>query len=287
MHVRWPNERFYWGILDTSLLPAEEKATDERLRFLFEPELPVPLDKVHAVFVPAAGSPTKVVACALSKEVLQRDVPAEALTLGPNDAPAFVCDATGTGFAPAGLNFLVDEFEPVTVRSWRRQTTFAVLTVVALAFALTIVGIERRVAAARNDGEGFRSRRERLVASALGPPPPGNVLPPELRLAAELRALRQTRRHSDVVPSSVDATDRLVDLLSAWPLGIPTRIESIVVSDTAIHVHGLVSDNDAAQRLATSTSALAGLQMSFPSVQAAPDGVRFGLEWHAESGAKK
>ena len=32
---------------------------------------------------------------------------------------------------------------------------------------------------------------------------------------------------------------------------------------------------------------LAGMQMSFPSVQAAPDGVRFGLEWHAEPGTKK
>src|SRR5262249_3359006 len=150
-----------------------------------------------------------------------------------------------------------------------------------------LVGIERRAAASRDEVERLRSLRESLVAAALGPPPPGQVLPPELRLAAELRSLRQTRHHSDAIPASVDATDRLVDLLSHWPLDVPTRTESIVVSDTAVHVRGLVAENDAAQRLASATSTLAGLRMSFPSVQAAPDGVRFGLEWHAESGAKK
>ena len=287
MDLRWPCERFYWCILDASLLPAGEKATDERMRFVLEPELPVPLDDVHAVFVPAAGNPAKVVACALPKEVLRRDVPAQALTLGPSDAPAFVRDAFEKGLDPTKLNLLVGEFEPATVRSWRRRTTCAALAFVALAFALTLVGIERRAASARNDEESLRSRRESLVTSALGPPPPGHVLPPELRLAAELRSLRQTRRQSDTVPASIDITDRLIDLLQHWPLDVPTRTESIVVSDTAIHVRGLVSENDAAQRLATATSALAGLRMSFPSVQAAPDGVRFGLEWHVEPGATK
>jgi hypothetical protein len=286
-HVRWPCERFYWSILDTSLIPAGEKATDERLRYLLEPDLPIPLDDVHAVFVRVSGIPSRVVTCAVSKEILRRDVPARSLTLGPSDAPAFVRDAVGKGFDSARLNVLVGEFEPVAVRLWRQLTTFAALAFVALAFALTIVGIERRVVAARDDGENFRSRHDSLVTSALGPPPPGNVLPPELRLAAELRALHQTRHQSDAVPSSVDAADRLVDLLSHWPHDVPTRTESIVVSDTAIHVRGLVSENDAAQRLVTATSALAGLRMSFPSVQAAPDGVRFGLEWHAEPGAKK
>jgi hypothetical protein len=286
-HVRWPCERFYWGILDTSLIPNGEKATDERLRFLLEPELPVPLDDVHAVFVRGSGGPSRVVACAISKEILRRDVPAQSLTLGPSDAPAFVRDGFWKGVDSAGLNLLVGEFEPATVRSWRRRTTLAALALVALGFALTIVGIERRVATACNDGESLRSRRESLVTSAIGPPPPGNVLPQELRLAAELRTFRQTRRQSDAVPLSVDATDHLVDLLSHWPLGIPARIESIVVSDAAIHIRGLVSENDSAQRLATATSTLAGLRMSFPSVQAAPDGVRFGLEWHAEPGAKK
>ncbi len=286
-HVRWPCERFYWSILDTSLIPDGEKATDERLRFLLEPELPVPLDDVHAVFVPAVGSSKSVVACALSKDILQREVPAEALTLGPGGAPAFMRDTLGEDFDSSTLNLLVGDFEPATVRSWRRRTTLAALAAVVLAFALALIGIERRVATARDEGESFRSRRESLVAAALGPPPPGNGLPPELRLAAELRALRQTRHQSDAIPSPVDATARLIDLLSHWPLGIPTRIESVVVSDTAIHVRGLVSENDAAQRLATATSALAGMQMSFPSVQAAPDGVRFGLEWHADAGAKK
>jgi hypothetical protein len=247
----------------------------------------VPLDNVHAVFAPATGSSKSVVACALSKDVLRREVPAEALTLGPSGAPAFVRDALGEDFDPPTLNLLVGDFEPATVRSWRQRTTLAALAAVALAFALTIVGIERRVAAARNDGERLRSRRENLVAAALGPPPPGQVLPAELRLAAELRSLRQTRRQSDAAPATVDATDRLADLLSRWPLDIATRTESIVVSDSTVHVRGLVAENDAAQRLATATSTLTGMQMSFPSVQAAPDGVRFGLEWHAEPGAKK
>jgi hypothetical protein len=287
MDLRWPCERFYWCILDASLLPAGEKATDERMRFVLEPELPVPLDDVHAVFVQAAGNPAKVVACALSKEVLRRDVTAQALMLGPSDAPAFVRDVFEKGFDPARLNLLVGEFEPSTVRSWRRRTTFAALAFVALAFALTVLGIERRATSARNDEERLRSRRESLVTSSLGPPPPGHALPPELRVAAELRALRQTRRQSDAVPASIDITDRLIDLLQHWPLDVPTRTESIVVSDTAVHIRGLVSENDAAQRLATATSALTGLRMSFPSVQAAPDGVRFGLEWHAEPGATK
>lgn len=289
-HVRWPCERFFWALIDASVLPAGERVSDERLRFMLEPELPLPLEDVHADFVPVTGSEKRFVACALPRIVLREETPSGALTIGPSEAPAFVREAVGERFDAARINLLVGEFEPGPVRKWRRRTSLATAAGVVLAFALVIVGIERRILGANDNAEVLRAQRDVLIARALGPAPAGQPLPPELRLEAELRALSLTRRQSETLSNAVapvDATDRLTDLLAHWPTDVPTKTESIVVSDGAVHVHGVVTASEDAQRLATATGALTGLQASFPSVQAAPEGCRFGLEWTAATGAKR
>ena len=113
----------------------------------------------------------------------------------------------------------------------------------------------------------------------LGPSPAGQRLPPELRLAADLRTFRQTRRQSEQFATTRDATDTLAGLLRLWPTDAPTRTDAIVISDAAVHVRGTVAESEQVQQLASATQRLVGLEMGFPSVQSGPDGWNFGIEW--------
>lgn len=283
--VRWSSARFYWALLDASVLPAHERPTQERLRYLLEPELPEPLEDVHAVFAPIGG--TRWLACVLPRRVLASDVLPGTLTLAPSELAPFVHEAVGETVAPGALNLLVGEFEPTPVRAWRRRAFGLAILAAAAVLALVLVGIERRAAAARDGIDHRRAQREELIAAALGPAPAGQPLPPELRLAAALRALRQTRRQGERVVLVPDPTDALLELLRRWPSDLPNRTDAIVVTDASLHVRGTVADSDQAQRLASATAELTGLRAAFPSIQSAPDGVRFGLEWRRDPGAKR
>jgi hypothetical protein len=272
-------------MLDTSLLPAGERVYDERLRFLFEPELPEPLDDVQVVF--AKIDEKRWLACGVPVAALASHLPHGALTLSPSELPDFLCDAAGTEFAPDRLNLLVGEFEPKSIRSLRRRSLLVGTLAVVVLFLLVDLGIERRIGLARADLDRLHASREELVVKTLGAAPNGQRLPSELRLAAELRSLRQTRRQSESVHPAPDATDTLVDLLRHWPSDVPTRTETVVVTDATVHAAGTVVRSDDAQDLSTKLHDLSGFEMGFPSVQSAPDGWRFGIEWRRTTEAKR
>jgi hypothetical protein len=284
-HVRWPCERFYFALLDTSVLPPGERVTDIRLRFLFEPELPEPLDNVQAGF--ARVDERRWLACAAPKAALRDDLPKKTLTLSPSDLPQFVGEAIGTQVSPDRLNVLVGEFEPTPIRSLRRRSLLLGAIAGVVLFALVDLGIERRIGSARDDLDRLRAARDDIVLKALGTTPNSQQLPSELRLAAELRSLRQTRRQSESVHAAPDAADTLVDLLRRWPSDVPTRTETVVVTDTTVHAAGTVARSDDAQDLATKVHDLPGFEMGFPSVQSAPDGWRFGIELRRATETKR
>jgi hypothetical protein len=278
-HLVWPAARFYFALLDASALPTSERITEERLRYLLEAELPEPLDDIHAIFRPVG--PRRWLACALPRAELARDLPETAITLVPDSIPDPFRSASETPIAPADLQLLVGDYEPKPVRLARRRTLVAAAAASALALAALLLGFERRIASELGRAEQQRVERSDLVARALGPPSAQQPLPPELRLVAELRALRQTRRQADSVVSVRDVSDVLIDLLARWPRDLPTRTDALIVSEGAVHARGSVAESDHAQAIATATTGLAGFTEAFPSVQTTPDGWRFALEWRA------
>jgi hypothetical protein len=278
-HLVWPAARFYFALLDASALPASERITEERLRYLLEAELPEPLDDVHAVF--RSAGPRRWLACALPRAELARDLPDTAITLVPDSIPGPFRSAIETPLAPADFQLLVGDYEPKPVRLARRHMLVATAAASALALAVVLLGFQRRIAAELDRAEQQRVERSDLIAQALGPPSAQQPLPPELRLVAELRALRQTRRQADSVASVRDVSDVLIDLLARWPRDLPTRTDALIVSEGAVHARGSVAESDHAQALATAMSGLAGFTESFPSVQTTSDGWRFALEWRA------
>ena len=278
--ISWPAEHFYFALLDTSRLPTSERITDDRLKYLLEPELPEPLDDVHAVFRRVGG--TRWIACAVPRRTLEAEVLPAVVSLTPQNLPEGIKAAVEPPIAAADLELLVGEYEPHSVRAWRRRCLSAAAIGVLLALAVSLVGIEQRIRHATDRAATLRTQRAVQVEAALGPTSTASALPPELRLLAELRALRQTRRQGDTVPVTRDATDVLEALLERWPETLPTRTDAVVVSDTAVHVRGTVAESDAAQALASATTTIADFKAAFPAVQSAPDGWRFGLEWRRE-----
>jgi len=281
--LSWPAARFYFTLLDTSRLPKGERITDERLRYLLEPELPEPLEEVHAVFRRIGDS--KWIACAVSRRTLESEIAPAVVSLTPQDLPEVIKAAAAAPIAAADLELLVGEYEPRSVRAWRRRCSYAAGIGLLLVLTIALIGIERRIDQATAVAAELRARRASKIDAALGAASAASPLPPELRLLAELRALRQTRRQGDTVPPTRDATDVLEALLARWPEALPTRTDAIVVSDSAVHVRGTVAESDAAQALAYATTTLNDFKAAFPAVQSAPGGWRFGLEWRRDPSA--
>ncbi len=284
--LTWPSSRCYFALLDASRVPGGERVSEERLRFILEPELPEPLEDVHAAFLRVSA--TQWIACAVPRRAIEAEVAASVVSLTPDAIPKQLLDAVAAiegSIAPSDFELLIGDYEPKTIRAWRRRCITGAITVVVVVLAIALIGVERRIRQAIGHAEKLRAQRFELVAKALGEAGAAASLPPELRLVAALRALRQTRRQGDAIAPARDATDVLEQLLRSWPESLPTRTDSVVISETAVHVRGIVADSDAAQSLASATAPLAGFEAAFPAVQSAPDGWRFGLAWQRKSTA--
>ena len=283
-HARWPCECFYFAVLDTSLLPKGTRVTDEQLGYLFEAELPEPIESLHAIYRRIEGA--KYLACGVSTERIAnaRDALADAVSLTPQTLPPYMWKET-LGFRGAEtLNLLGGAFEPATIRRLRRRVAMVGLAAVVLAFSTLLLGIERRIEVANDRARSAEVAIARRVDLVLPPASAANPLPPLLRLAAELRTLERTRgvdlgRSGD----SGDAVDSLVSLLRAWPTDLPSRTETLVVSESSLHAQTQVASNDRADQLARSLSQLPGWSMDFPRVDAAKDNVRVALSWKRSS----
>ena len=87
-HLQWPVERFYWAVIDASVLSSGWRPRREQLGFLFEPFVPQPLEELHVVYEPLADR--RYLACAVDRAELQQELAAEIVTLTPMALPPFV-----------------------------------------------------------------------------------------------------------------------------------------------------------------------------------------------------
>ncbi|MEW6741424.1 MAG: hypothetical protein AB1486_01590 [Planctomycetota bacterium] len=266
LELHWPRECFYWGVLDTGMLPSSRKPSREALDYLFEPFLPEPLQSVQAVYAPLGSR--RYVACAVPRSLLQSKVPREAVVLSPENLADFVDGDVG----PARLNLLTGAFTPPVVTAVKKRFRLEVALVIALAAFLVALGFETRIRQAEAGLESLQEARDRVYEQVLGRGFRQASLPPPLQLEAEWRRLRQTRTSDVSLVALPDVAVDLSKLLALWPSSIPFDVQSLQITADAIHLQTLLPRSEEAQIFASAFEKLSGWDHEPPSVHAAGNG---------------
>ncbi len=275
MHLRWPADRFYWAILDTASMPATVRSRQARLGYLFESVLPgVAIEQVQAVYQPLPGDAKRILACGLSKKVLEDEVDQSAVTLTPDAGPGFLEEPIDL----AQLNLLTGSFLPQVIRRLRRRWLLHVCLIFTLCGSLLIIGLERRTNLHRHTISDLTAVRDTVIKQVLGPTttlPGAGALPGagELRLIAQRRRLEQTR--SDDLPISEvgNASAILARLLALWPQDLHTQTQSISITSSSITVRLSLPTMVDAQTLANAFTSMNGWRLQQPQSEARRDRV--------------
>ena len=264
-HVRWPADRFYWGVLDGTLLPrgarAGRRRLDEGLGFLLESVLPgVAIEEVHAVYHPLPGNGRRYLACGLPRAVLEQEVAPGTVTLSPEALPPFVEEQT----TPQTLNLLTGAYLPAPLRRGRRWVLVHGTLVVLACAMLIVVGLERRVRAVGAQRAELVGEQQALYRQVLGEDALRGAQPPALRLLGERRRLERTRDTGAAPVEAVSCAGHLTALLAAWPADVHAQTEAINVSAQAITVRARVPTMADAQRFADAFAQLDGWRLLQP-----------------------
>jgi hypothetical protein len=249
-NLTWPPDLFFWAVLDGCGLKGNQ-ALPEGLLPLLQEELPIAVDQVHAVCVPASDG--RLLICAARREDLRE---ASALELTPEEVPALIEPTPN----PSTLNLLVGALEPEPLRRERaRRRTITALTMAALA-CVAAAGLSRRATAWTKAGNEARADVSGLAKS-----------PTTLHL--ELERLRKTPR-IEVKPTP-DAAQALAGLLSGWPKELQCQTESVTVNPTTITLSLTVGKD--ARPLLAALKAPEGWTLEEPRLTAVLDGARLNV----------
>lgn len=274
--LRLPPESFYWAVLDTSALPGRAARRPAqhpaRMGHLFEALLPVPIEQVHASYLPMPGR--RVLACGMDTDRLaefatQGLVTRSVLTLGPASVPAFLGEAPD----PTAINLLHTHFEPTEIQRARRRFVAASAAAVLACAALILAGQLRRASAHNLQARASTDATASLYAQVL--PPSTSTLPPAARLTAELRSLDRTRGTHPAERGPREVAPTLAALLASWPTDLHLTTESLSVSDTAITLTARLPDTAAAERFERELRPPDAWRLAQPEVRAERDTVLF------------
>ncbi len=275
-----PPEDLYWALLDP---PEGHSGRGHRrvygarrrreLGYLFESTLPVPIESVHARFAPLGDG--RVLACGISHDRLD-SLPHGAIRLVPDQIPGFILSELTKGEAAVpdigSLNLLTGAFTPQPVKRLKQRWIMVVFITMMVCSAFLVAGFERRRMAYAAGIEQDRQESMALYSEALGPISPSGQHP-AAQLLAELRSLRQRTSRSAVRDAPVDASLFLAALLEAWPDGIEAYTQSLQVRQDAIRLSVRLNDPDAAEKLESSLSSLAGWAPGQRSLRRTRDGL--------------
>lgn len=271
-----PASQFYWAIIDGSMVTGPRRKS--RLGYLFEQTLPVPIEDVHAVYTSLPDG--QIIACGMEREELRKEIAREdgpeLLELSPNEVPAVIQADVSTYM----LNLLVGDFEPCSVRRQRARARRQVVIVALICCALIVNGVHRRIAAMKDTIDAAYAARDELVAEVL----PENTstinrLPPGLRLAAELRRLRQTRTQPVMELVPTDVVPEFVKLLSLWPNDLHVQTDSMTFTPTNITIRSSLPRSADVQILADALMQLPHWQLQQPQVSTSRSTVSTSLQF--------
>lgn len=277
-NIIWPADRFYWALLDTSVLPKRlwtRQPRTEQLGYLFEPFLPIPIDEVHPQY--ARVDEHQYIACGLAHSTLKGSPLDAALTLGPESLPD--CMPLIDSVDPKSINLLVGSYEPPSVIKLKRHCATLLTVVVCLTALIFIGGTLARTQALRTATVQANDQRrsiyeQQLDAKSLG----ATNQPASVQLTAELRRLKQTRSTDHALTDEQsDASLTLQSLLAGWPSEHRIRTESISIAPNSITMVGSLPSNAEAQGFIASFMTPKGWTARQPQIQAVRDDVR--LTW--------
>lgn len=291
-HVVWPTTAFYWSEIDATALSS--RPTDRELAYLLETDLPAPLESVHAVFTRLDA--TRFAACAVEKDRLRAELPADALSLRPEEPPEFLAGRLDC----SRLNLLVGPWEPHAVRRMRRAWLAVAVTGLMLCAAAVSWGLQRRIGAERDHALAVGALRREVLLAAIGPA--GLQPNADMALASELSRLRATRTAPPSAAAAsragqagdgaaVDAASVLSTVLAAWPSDVHLQTESLVVSGGTVTIAGLVPASADAQRVADALGRIAAdggagasgrWRLDQPRFETRREGVSVTLRMHRE-----
>jgi len=279
-HLTWPAHRFYWAVLDASVLPrgiAKRRPNPERLGYLFESELPVAIDRIHAVYLPVGDN--RYVACGVEHERIHAEASLhEALTLTPDQVPEVF--APQGAVDPQSFNLLCGPHEPAPVRRHRRRFMAESAGIATLVLLAIVLGIERRIDARDRATMELQAKRQ-VVYDELYPPATSapSAQPAPLRLLAELRQLERTRGGVTEAAGIEEpqAAFTLEALLELWPTDHPIRTESISVTPASVTLVALLPSAPLAQEFVSAFDLPDEWEARQPQISTVTDGVR--LTW--------
>jgi len=189
--------------------------------------------------------------------------------------PTFIVELIGSsGFSAQSLNLLVDDYRPQPIRSAQRRLGFQIIFLLILVAAAIVIGLERRTARLVRQASQLQTARLAMYGDVLDAS--NSNQPPEIRLVAELRRLRQTRQQPVGDLQIEDCTPLLADLLSHWPDDVFMQAESISVTPTTISVRGTAPASDDVQRFADAVKQFRAQswRLEQPQVNAGRDAVQ-------------
>ncbi len=278
-HRTIPTERLFWAVLESKPLGPRPlvggRRYGERLGYLFEESLPVPIDEIHAVY--AETEDGRTIACGMEREMLRTEAHG-CLTLTPETPPEFV----GPNVEVANLNLLQGEFEPERVRAARSNVVLAAGLLLALGLLAGGLGMVRRTAhwaAEQRATDGSIAQVYRAVL----PPDPETKLPPALRLTTELRRLRQTESPDSIDLGARDASLAMAGMLASWPGEVHARTDTLTASPTSLAVTVVAPDAESAEALIAAIAPPPdGWRKTQPAMTNRTDGVEVRLSFTRE-----
>lgn len=243
-----PPEQLYWTVLDMhaaggSAHGVKSARIRRRMGYAFERVLPVPVESVHAVYVPLSNK--RVLACGIDRQRLESLLSEGALVIRPSKIPDWI-------EAQVELDLLnLARFEatpPVLLRQRTRlAATCSILLTVILLFAA--VGMHRRASANQTVVGQMNQQTDALILASMGPSASGQI--PRLRLVGELRRLRSLSASAQRYTGAADAVLVLIDALEYWPDTPTAQTESLVASGSHIRLRTRHADQQHADEFAS------------------------------------
>ncbi len=259
---------FYWTVIDSHAGgdpngPVARMALDE----VFERDLPEPIEGLVVRYAPLRNA---VVGCAINVERARAALEAGALVLHPRTLPTPIRAAVSGQPADIArsLNVLVGELEPgaiVALRVARRRLlqagATAALVLVACGLWIGAKELERRAANAAAMAStalvnALPATGERVGADAA-----------RRRLQSELNQLERARGVEAERARLPDAADGLAAVLSAWPMDLETRVNSVQIAATQITLSVDLPDAAAAETLSAALRAVRGWTLQPPRTE--------------------
>lgn len=282
-HARWPARRFYWAVLDVSVLPRTRRRSRQHCGYLLEPHLPLPIDAVQAVYVRMPDE--RVLACAIERRALDRELDPRWRTLTPDDVPEAIAGAGAPD--PRGLNVLIGDYLPPDARAGARRSVLQLVMATAVILVLAVIGVHRRAAAM----DAVRADIDAEISVMLGEVT-GHMATTtaersmqQTRLGFRIDELRRTRQSGVAEAELVDAAATMARVLAVWPPDSGAKIDTFNVASDAVLIRGILPDSQMLGRVVAALGTLEGWVLQHPDSTVVPDGLSVVLRLHRQEEA--